>query len=101
MAKTSENILFIMTEKKQRELGRKKYQRGYSPRSITKETRYIYFFYINFDEYGFFVEPGLGNRHHTHHSLINKVIGETNKDLLKDDDEEFIVDMADGHAEDS
>jgi len=83
--------------KNQREQGRKKIRRGYSSRSITKETRCKFFFYINFDEYGFFVEPGIGNRYHTHHSPMNKLIGETSKDELEEDDQDFMVDMKARH----
>jgi len=62
--------------KNQRSKGRSKYRRGYSTRSREKETRCKFFFYINFDTYGFYIEPGLGNEEHTHHHPINRNVGE-------------------------
>ena len=37
-----------------------------------KATRCKFFFCINFDTYGFYVEPGLGSRDHTHHHPMNR-----------------------------
>ena len=88
--------------KNQRSKGRSKCRRGYSARSRENETRCKFFFYIDFDTYGFYVEPGLGNKDHTHHHPINRNFGELeSKKDIQDDDAEFIKDMADGQAQDS
>ena len=42
----------------QRDQGRKKCRRSYSSKSVTKENRCKFFFYLNFDKHGFYVEPG-------------------------------------------
>ena len=87
--------------KNQREHGRKKCRRRYSGRSITTETRCKFFFYINFDLYGFYVEPGYGNRYHSHHFPINKASSTSNKDQLQTEDNELISNMAGGQAPDA
>ena len=92
---------FHNDRKNQRTLGRKKSRRSYSARSTTKETRCKFFFYINFDEYGFYVVPGLGTKHHCHHSPINKAVGSTHQDELQDNEQSLIKDMADGQAADA
>ena len=91
---------FHNNQKNQRTLGRKKSRRSYSARSTTKATR-CNFFYINFDEYGFYVVPGLGTRYHCHHSPINKAVGSTHQDKLEDNEQSLIKDMADGQAADA
>ena len=48
------------------------------------------FFYINFDKYGFYVKPGLGNRMHTHHSPLNGPSKQKNKRGLAQDERELI-----------
>ena len=63
---------FRNDRKNQRELGWKKCRRSYSGRSITSQTRCKFFFYINFDNYGFYVEPGYDNKYHSHHFPLNK-----------------------------
>ena len=55
-----------------------------------------FFFYINFDKHGFYVEPGLGNRTHTHHSPLNGPSKQKNKRELAQDERELINDMAEG-----
>ena len=63
---------------------------------------YFYFFYIDYDDYGFYVEPRIGNRNHTHHSPLNRHSqGKTKSGIDDDDDENFINDMADGQAKDA
>ncbi len=42
------------------------------------------------------MEPGLGNRCHTHHYPINKAVGDTNVDQLEDGEKDLIQDMAGG-----
>ena len=87
--------------KNQRELGRKKCRRSYSGRSLTSQTRCKFFFYINFDSYGFYVEPGYGNKFHSHHFPLNKAKGISNKGDLDSEESELISDMADGQAPDA
>ena len=87
--------------KNQREKGRKKCQRGYSGRSTTTQTRCKIFFYINFDDHGFYIEPGYGNKYHSHHFPINNATGVSSKDNLKVQKNELINDMADGQAPDA
>ena len=92
---------FRNDRKNQREKGRQKCRRGYSGRSITSQTRCKFFFYINFDDYGFYIEPGYGNKYHSHHSPLNKASGVSGKDGLEVEDNELISDMADGQAPDA
>ena len=87
--------------KNQRSQGWKKCRRSYFLKSIHKECRYIFFFYIDYDDYGFYVEPGIGNRNHTHHSPLNQHSQEKSKSGIDNDDENFINDMADGQAKDA
>ena len=48
------------------------------------------------------MEPGIGNRNHTHHSPLNQhPQGKTKSGIDDDDDENFINDMADGQAKDA
>ena len=85
--------------KNQRSQDWKKCRRSYSSKSIHKECR-CRFFYIDYDDYGFYVEPGIGNRNHTHHSPLNQHSQGKNKSAI-DDDEYFINDMADGQTKDA
>ena len=87
--------------KNQRTLGRKKCRRSYSSRSTTKATRCKFFFYLDFDEYGFYVVPGLGTRHHSHHSPLNRAGGETTHNELQEKEHGLITDMAEGQAPDA
>ena len=87
--------------KNQRSQGRKKCRRSYSSKSISKDCRCKYFFYIDFDKDGFYVEPGLGNRNHSNHSQLNKHSNGKNKHSIDDNDHSLIGDMADGQAQDS
>ena len=73
----------------------------YSGRSITTQTRCNFFFYINFDNYGFYIEPGYGNKYHSHHFPLNKASGVCGKDDLQVEENELINDMADGQAPDA
>ena len=56
------------------------------------------FFYVNFDDYGFYIVPGLGTRYHSHHSPLNKAPGETTIDELQENEHGLIRDMGDGQA---
>ena len=47
------------------------------------------------------LEPGIGNRNHTHHSPLNHHSQEKSKSGIDDDDENFINNMADGQAKDA
>ena len=60
-----------------------------------------FFFYIDFDDYGFYVVPGLGTRDHSHHSPLNKATGETMQDELEENEHGLIKDMAEGQAPDA
>ena len=84
--------------KNQRELGRKKRRRSYSGISITSQTRCKFFFYINFDNYGFYVQPGYGNKYHSHHFPLNKANGISKTGDLDTEENGLISDMADGQA---
>ena len=92
---------FRNDRKKQRELGRKKCRRSYSGRSITSLTRCKFFFCINFDNYGFYVEPGYGNKYHSHHFPLNKAKGMNKKSDLETEENELISDMVDGQDPDA
>ena len=87
--------------KNQRSQGRKKCRRSYSSKSVTKDCRCKFFFYIDFDEHGFFVEPGIGNWNHTDHPPLNRNSPEKRKDQIDDNDKSLIDDMADGQAKDA
>ena len=76
--------------KNQRKLGRKKCRRRYSFRSTSKATRCKFFFYINFDEYGLYLELGLGIRFHSHQSPLNKAGDETTQDELQENEHGLI-----------
>ena len=84
--------------KNQRSQGRKKCRRSNSSKSTNKECRY---FFIDYDEYGFYVEPGIGNRNHTHHTPLNRHWQGKTRDDIDDDEENLINDMAEGQAQDS
>ena len=92
---------FTMIGKIRDHRAEKKCRRSYSSRSSTKATRCKFFFYIDFDEYGFYVVPGLGTRYHTHHSPLNKAAGETTQAEIEVDEHDLITDMADGQAPDA
>ena len=88
--------------KNQRAKVRSKCRRGYSTRSRIKETRRKFFFCLNFDKYGVYVDPGLGKRVYTHRHPINRTAGEAEcLNDIEQDDEDFIKNMADGQAADS
>ena len=87
--------------KNQRSQGRKKCRRSYSSKSTNNECRCKYFFYIDYDEYGFYVEPGIGNRNHTHHTPLNRHPQGKTKNDIDDEEENLINDMAEGQAQDS
>ena len=59
-----------------------------------------FFFYINYDKHDFYVEPGLGNCKHTHHSPINGPSKQKNKRGIAQDEQDLINDMAEGQAQD-
>ena len=71
--------------KNQRSQGRKKCRRRYSSKSISRDCRCKFFFYIDFDKDGFYVEPGIGNRNHFNHSQLNKHSKGKTKDSIDDD----------------
>ena len=82
--------------KNQRSQGRKKCRRSYSSKSVTKDCRCKLFFNVDYDEHGFFVEPGIGKRNHTHHPPLNINFLEKRKDQIDDNDKSLIDDMVDG-----
>ena len=86
--------------KNTRLLGRKKCRRSYSSRSSCKATR-CNFFYVDFDDHGFYIFPGLVTRYHSHHSPISKASGETTQDELQENEHGLITDMVDGQAPDA
>ena len=51
----------------QKDQGRKKCRRSYSSKFVTRGNWCRFFFYIKYDTYGFYVEPGLGYRKNPHH----------------------------------
>ena len=92
---------FHNDRKNQREQGRKKCRRRYSRRSISTETGCKFFFYINFDSCGFYVEPWYGNKYHNHHFPINKASSAINKEQLQTEDNELISYMTGEQAADA
>ena len=85
----------------QRDLDRKKCRRSYSTKSISKENQRKFVFYINFDSYGFYVEPGLGNRNHSYHQPLNRPSQNKRKDEIEKEEHYLISDMAEGQSQDS
>ena len=68
---------------------------------MSTQTRCRFFFYINFDSYGFYVEPGYGNRFHSHHFPMNHASSSSSKNQLQTEDNELISNMAGGQAPDA
>ena len=69
-----ENIRYTLHNDRlnQRDFCKKQIRRSYSLKSITKENRYQFVFYINFDANGFYLKLGIGNRKHSYyHWLIS------------------------------
>ena len=85
----------------QRDLGRKKCRRSYSTKSVSKENRCKFVFYINFDSYGFYIEPDLGNRNHSYHQPLNRRSQNKTKDEIEKEEHTLISDMAKGQSQDS
>ena len=48
-----------------------------------------------------YIEPGYGNKYHSHHFPLNKAFGVSRKDELEVEDNELINDMADRQAPDA
>ena len=84
----------------QRDQGRKKCRRSFSSKSITKENRCKFFFYMYCGKYGFYVELGLGNNKHTHHSPINGPSKWKNKRGIAQNEQDLINDILEGQAQD-
>ena len=53
---------------------------------------------MNFDNYGFYIETGYGNRYHSHHFPLNLSPGVSAKDDLQIEENELINEMTDGQA---
>ena len=85
----------------QRDLGRKKCRRSYSSKSVSKENRCKFVFYVNFDSYGFYIEPGLGNRNHSYHQPLNTPSQNKTKIGIEEEERTLISDMAEGQSQDS
>ena len=94
------NTLYTMTEETREIKEGKKYRRRYSTKSVIKECRCKYFFYISYDKNGFDVVPGLGNRFHMYHSPLKRSSRLKNRPDIHKDEEDLISDMIEDNAQD-
>ena len=97
---TTEDTLCIMTGRINVHREGKNVE-GVTHLSLLLKTAGVIFFYIDFHEHGFFVEPGIGNRKHTHHAPLNRNSTEKGRNQIDDKDKNLIDDMADGQAKDA
>ena len=73
----------------------------YASKSVTTENRSKCVFYINYDSYGFYVEPVLGPRNHFYHLPLKRPSQEKNKNGIEETDTLLINDVTVGQAQDA